>query len=146
MSSETPSKEFLPVQMRVSRRLSPLLFERLASEPLDGDAASTIVRRLAEEALLLRNHPLVKAVQALDLKGISSTELFNGTGPVNVHKNEVLANGTPQLNNSVAKEEIPQEPQNPAQKPPEVAKTPSSAQPGGSMAMAALMVTRHGPG
>lgn len=71
-----PRKGFIPVQFRASQRSSPLLFERLNAEPENGEPVSSIVRRLAEEALLLREHPLIKAVQVVDLKGVSGNSLL----------------------------------------------------------------------
>lgn len=55
-------KTFIPVQLRVSKRVSPLLFAHLTGTALGGESAGAETRRLAEEALFLRTHPILRAL------------------------------------------------------------------------------------
>lgn len=52
--------------LRISRATSPQLYERLTSGLLDQESQAAVTRQLAEEALLLRNHPILKALQLVD--------------------------------------------------------------------------------
>ena len=68
---------FVRVQVRVSRRASPALYDYLTVAAKNGESESSALKRLAEEALMLRSHPLIKAVQAIDLKEENSKTLLS---------------------------------------------------------------------
>lgn len=89
----TPSdvtKGFFPVQTRVSKGRNPELFEHLLREAQNGESPGAVLRRLAEEALMLRNHPLTRALQAIDFTG-QSRQPFQTMAPTSLEqKNETF--------------------------------------------------------
>lgn len=68
---------FVRVQVRVSRRASPALYDYLTVAAKNGESESSALKRLAEEALMLRSHPLIKAVQAIDSQEESTKKLLS---------------------------------------------------------------------
>jgi len=68
---------FVRVQVRVSRRASPALYDYLTVAAKNGESESSALKRLAEEAFMLRSHPLIKAVQTIDLQEKNTKTLLS---------------------------------------------------------------------
>jgi hypothetical protein len=119
---------YFPIQTRVSKGRNPELYAHLAREAQNGEAPGAVIRRLAEEALMLRNHPLTRALQAIDIKGESRTS-FHTAPP----------GGLEQTNQASHTAHSPIS----AQQPAKVTESPApKASASGSQAMAAALVSR----
>lgn len=126
-TSELP-KGFFPVQTRVSKGRNPELYAHLSQETQNGESPGAVLRRLAEEALLLRNHPLMRVLQAVDFKVDSRPMLHTTPQAGTEQRSETLhTSATP-----VSK-----------QAPPKEAPKPVPAAPAnGAQRMAAALVSR----
>jgi hypothetical protein len=111
--------DYVVVQFRVSRRKNPELFERLTNGQENGVSKGLIARRLAEETLILRNHPLIQLLQANDLKGLFTKEVLN-------QKNQISGSpghSTPKNNLSDNKDKLVSDVGNSSQRAPKESKT-----------------------
>lgn len=122
------SKGFVAIQARVSKGRSPDLYAHLVHELQKGESPGAVLRRLAEEALMLRGHPIIKSLQAVDLKGESKKSFINTTPAVNERQKEPLITKVGELS-------APDSPK--GQNPP-----PQKAPASGSQQMASILASR----
>ena len=121
-----------------------MLHEHLAAEPADGESHSAIVRRLAEEALLLRSHPLIKAMQDVDFKQLFSGVHLNHTPTDKTHSGEMLHNTGIEIRSTDTKSAPPAtRPDARTEEAQQQQATPPSQPMSGSLQMAGLLVKRE---
>lgn len=125
--SELP-KGFFPVQTRVSKGRNPDLYEHLQREAQNGESPGAVLRRLAEEALMLRNHPLTRALQAIDFKTDSRQTVHTTPAAGLEQKADKFHTATPQVSTTV--------------EPKASQKVQKPAQTNGAQQMAAVLVAR----
>ena len=106
MASKTQSKnpempkqksldESIQLSLRITRSATPLLLERLTKNLKDGESQSLVLRRLAEEALLLREHPIISALQLVDSKELLGQVFISNRGlAINTEEKHLYPNST----------------------------------------------------
>lgn len=71
-------KAFVPVQVRVTRLNNPRLFQHLSQAMGRGESPNAMMRQLAEEALMLREHPILKSA-IIELSKLLSNQQLAAT-------------------------------------------------------------------
>lgn len=126
------SKGYFPVQTRVSKGRNPALYEHLTRESQNGESPGAVLRRLAEEALMLRNHPLTRALQAIDFKGDSRDTFLTAPQGSVEQKREPFHTSTPPVSTPAPAKDAP--------------KAPPKAPVSGAQQMASILVQRTAAG